>query len=608
MEEKTINQVFRNRVQKYGSRIALEKKLNGKWESVSWEDYYKRAAYVGLALNDMGLQKGDRVSLLSENRLEWLYADMGVLGAGGCIVPIYPTLIDDEVEYIVSHSDSKFLIVENNAQLQKGLYTAKRYPGLKKIIVIDTTEVNVNPMIMDYNELLDKGKVLYNKNPEAFASLADTIAQDDLATIVYTSGTTGVPKGAMITHKNIMAVIKALDTIEPHYAYDSDQTVPFLPLSHVFERVAGHFYGMYVGITASYAESLDTLIQDIQEKRPTVVLAVPRVLEKVYQQIISQVQEQSPFKQKVFYWGQKVGSKISELREQKKNPGFNLSLKYKIAYAIIFKKLQNALGGRVRWMTASGAPTAREIILFFNSAGIMVIEGYGMTECCAPATMSNIADYRIGTVGRPLPGVDITIADDGEILIKGDNVFKGYWKMPEETKESFTQDGYFMSGDIGLFDEAGFLMITDRKKDLIITSGGKNVAPQKIENLIKSDPLFLEAIVIGDKRKYLTVLVNISQEQAERIAKEKGINVNSLHDLFNNPRFQTIVEEHIEKCNQKLARYETVKKVGIIKNEFSKETGELTATLKVKRKAVQQKYQPIIDSLYEEDAKTVQVY
>ena len=608
MEEKTINQVFRNRVQKYGSRIALEKKLNGKWDSVSWEDYYKRAAYVGLALKDMGLQKGDRVSLLSENRLEWLYADMGVLGAGGCIVPIYPTLIDEEVEYIVSHSDSKFLIVENNAQLQKGLYTAKRYPGLKKIIVIDSTGKTANPMIMGYNELLDKGKALYDKNPEAFASLADTIAQDDLATIVYTSGTTGVPKGAIITHKNIMAVIKALDIMEPHYAYDSDQTVPFLPLSHVFERVAGHFYGMYVGITASYAESLDTLIQDIQEKRPTVVLAVPRVLEKVYQQILSQVQDQTPFKQKVFYWGQKVGSKISELREQKKNPGFNLSLKYKIAYAIIFKKLQNALGGRVRWMTASGAPTAREIILFFNSAGIMVIEGYGMTECCAPATMSNIADYRIGTVGRPLPGVDITIADDGEILIKGDNVFKGYWKMPEETKDSFTQDGYFMSGDIGLFDEAGFLMITDRKKDLIITSGGKNVAPQKIENLIKSDPLFLEAIVIGDKRKYLTVLVNISQEQAERIAKEKGINVNSLHDLFNNPRFQTIVEEHIEKCNQKLARYETVKKVGIIKNEFSKETGELTATLKVKRKAVQQKYQSIIDSLYEEDAKTVQVY
>ena len=608
MEEKAINQVFRNRVQKYGSRIALEKKLNGKWDSVSWEDYYKRAAYVGLALKDMGLQKGDRVSLLSENRLEWLYADMGVLGAGGCIVPIYPTLIDEEVEYIVSHSDSKFLIVENNAQLQKGLYTAKRYPGLKMIIVIDSTDKTANPMIMGYNELLDKGKALYNKDAEAFASLADTIAQDDLATIVYTSGTTGVPKGAMITHKNIMAVIKALDIIEPHYAYDSDQTVPFLPLSHVFERVAGHFYGMYVGITASYAESLDTLIQDIQEKRPTVVLAVPRVLEKVYQQILSQVQDQTPFKQKVFYWGQKVGSKISELREQKKNPGFNLSLKYKIAYAIIFKKLQNALGGRVRWMTASGAPTAREIILFFNSAGIMVIEGYGMTECCAPATMSNIADYRIGTVGRPLPGVDITIADDGEILIKGDNVFKGYWKMPEETKDSFTQDGYFMSGDIGLFDEAGFLMITDRKKDLIITSGGKNVAPQKIENLIKSDPLFLEAIVIGDKRKYLTVLVNISQEQAERIAKEKGINVNSLHDLFNNPRFKTIVEEHIEKCNQKLARYETVKKVGIIKNEFSKETGELTATLKVKRKAVQQKYQSIIDSLYEEDAKTVQVY
>ena len=561
MEEKTINQVFENRAKKYGPRIAIEKKLKGKWESASWEEYYKRAAYVGLALYDMGLKKGDRVSLLSENRLEWLYTDMGVLGAGGCIVPIYPTLIDEEVEYIVSHSESKFMVVENNLQLQKGLYTAKRYPGLQKIIVIDMNGVSANPLIMSFAELLEKGKNVYDANPGKFKELADSVTQDDLATIVYTSGTTGVPKGAMITHKNIMAVVMALHKIEPHYAYDTDQTVPFLPLSHVFERVAGHFYGMYVGITASYAESLDTILQDIQEKRPTVVLAVPRVLEKVYQRIISQVQEQSPFKQKVFYWGQKVGNKISTLREQKKKPGLLLKLKYKIAYAIIFKKLQNALGGRVRWMTASGAPTAREIILFFNSAGIMVIEGYGMTECCAPATMSNIADYRIGTVGRPLPGVDIKIADDGEILIKGDNVFKGYWKMPEETKESFTPDGYFMSGDIGVFDDAGFLMITDRKKDLIITSGGKNVAPQKIENLIKSDPLFTQAIVIGDKRKYLTALVNISQEQAERVAKEKGIEFTSFNDLIENERFQKIVEEHIQICNQKLARYETVKKV-----------------------------------------------
>ena len=607
MEEKTINQVFENRAKKYGTRIAIEKKLKGKWESASWEDYYKRAAYIGLALYDMGLKKGDRVSLLSENRLEWLYTDMGVLGAGGCIVPIYPTLIDEEVEYIVSHSDSKFMVVENNLQLQKGLYTAKRYPGLQKIIVVDMNGVSANPLIMSFAELLEKGKNVYDANPGKFKELADSVTQDDLATIVYTSGTTGVPKGAMITHKNIMAVVMALHKIEPHYAYDTDQTVPFLPLSHVFERVAGHFYGMYVGITASYAESLDTILQDIQEKRPTVVLAVPRVLEKVYQRIISQVQEQSPFKQKVFYWGQKVGNKISTLREQKKKPGLLLKLKYKIAYAIIFKKLQNALGGRVRWMTASGAPTAREIILFFNSAGIMVIEGYGMTECCAPATMSNIADYRIGTVGRPLPGVDIKIADDGEILIKGDNVFKGYWKMPEETKESFTPDGYFMSGDIGVFDDAGFLMITDRKKDLIITSGGKNVAPQKIENLIKSDPLFTQAIVIGDKRKYLTALVNISQEQAERVAKEKGIEFTSFNDLIENEKFHKIVEEHIETCNQKLARYETVKRVGIIRNEFTKETGELTATLKVKRKVVQEKYKPIIDSLYEENAKTVQV-
>lgn len=605
--EKTINEVFRNRAEKYKDRLAAEKKLNGKWEQATWAEYYENARATGLALVSLGLQKGDRVSLLSENRLEWLYTDMGVMGVGGCIVPIYATLTDEEVEFVVNNSGTKFIIVEDTEQLEKALFAHKNCPSLEKIVVMNEEDAKVHsPVVISFKEVLEMGHKKQQEEPGLFERLANDVVEEDLATIVYTSGTTGDPKGAMITHKNIMAVVKSLDAVEPQYAYDSDQTVPFLPLSHVFERIAGHYYGMYVGITASYAESLDTILQDIQEKRPTEILAVPRVLEKVYQKIISQVQEKPPLQQKIFYWAQRVGARRSEYREMKKVPPFWLRIRYRIAYALIFKNLQQALGGRVRWMTASGAPTAREIILFFNSAGIMVVEGYGMTECCAPATMSNLADYRIGTVGRPIPGVDIKIADDGEILIKGDNVFKGYWKMPEESKNTFTEDGYLMSGDIGVFDEYGFLTITDRKKDLIITSGGKNVAPQKIENLFKSDPLFTQAIVVGDQRKYLTALVNINLEQAEHVAQEKGISYNDQQDLLENETFLKIVDEHVRERNEHLARYETVKKIRIVKHEFSKETGELTATLKVKRRVVQEMYSDLIDTMYSEESESIQ--
>ncbi|PKL37222.1 MAG: long-chain fatty acid--CoA ligase [Spirochaetae bacterium HGW-Spirochaetae-1] len=604
MEEKTINQVFRNRTKKYGDRLAIEKKLNGKWESATWNEYYERARAAGLALHSMGVSRGDRIIILSENRLEWLYSDMGALGIGACVVPIYPTLTDEEAEYIVGNSDAKVMIVENTVQLKKALYAKERCAGLTHIIVMKNEDsANTPDYVLSYKEFLDIGRREFEKSPTLFETLADQVELEDYATFVYTSGTTGVPKGAMITHNNVISVIKALDAVEPHYAYDTDQTVPFLPLSHVFERVAGHWYGMYVGITSSYAESIDSLLSDLAEKRPTVVLAVPRVCEKVYQKIIAKVEEASPFKQKVFYWGQKVGSRISEFREARKRIPLLLRIKYKIAYKMIFANVQNALGGRVRWMTASGAPTAKEIIQFFNAAGIMVISGYGMTETCAPATMQNISHYRIGTTGAPIPCTEIKIADDGEILMKGGNVCKGYWKMPEETKEAFTEDGYLMSGDIGYFDEDGFLLITDRKKDLIITSGGKNVAPQKIENLYKADPLFTQFIVIGDQKKYLTALCNINPDQAVKIAQEKNISYTSLAELMANEAFLKVLQEHIDERNTNLARYETIKQVKIVDHEFSQETGELTPSLKVKRNVVKQKYKDLIDSMYEDEIK-----
>jgi len=601
--ETTINQVFRNRVAEYGDRLAVEKKRNGRWEQASWAEYYDRSRNVGLGLHALGVGRGDRVALLSENRLEWLYADMGTLGIGACLVPLYPTLAADEVGHIVRDSGAKVFIVENHAQLDKALTAAETCPDLARIVVMeDSSNRPKDGDIMSFADLMALGREQGREGESFFEVLSASVGPEDLATIVYTSGTTGVPKGAMITHGNIMSVIRSLDGIEPRFGFDTDQTVPFLPLSHVFERVAGHFYGMYVGITASYAESVETLLADIQEKRPTLILAVPRVCEKVYQRILMQVKEQPVWRQKVFYWGHAIGTRISRLREDQKAIPWLLGLRYRIAYALIFRKLKEALGGRVRWMTASGAPTAPEIIRFFNAAGIQVIEGYGMTECTAPATMSNLAHYRIGTVGKALPGVEIRLDEDGEVLVRGGNVFKGYWNMEAETITVFTKDGFLRTGDIGALDKDGFLSIVDRKKDLIITSGGKNISPQKIENLFLGDPLFSFVVVIGDRRKYLTALVNINLEEAADMAAKRGLPFSAREDLLEVPGFITLVNDHVEALNGRLARYETIKRYTIVRHAFSKETGELTDTLKIKRRIVREKYQDVIDALYVEDA------
>ena len=600
--EKTVNDVFRNRVKKYGDRLAIEKKLHGQWISASWNEYYERARATGLGLLSLGVKKGQMVAVLSENRLEWLYTDMGSLGIGACVIPVYPTLVSEEIEYNLNNSGSKVIIVENKNQLKKVIEIVNKCPALEKIVVMEEKDAEGHEKVLSFKALMELGRKKHGEDQALFEKLSKEVTRDDLATIVYTSGTTGLPKGAMITHGNIFWVVQSLDAIQPHFASDKDCTVPFLPLSHVFERIAGHFYGMYCGITSSYAESIDTLLADFEQKRPTMILAVPRVCEKVYQKIMAQVQEQSPFKQKVFYWGQKIGNRISELREKHKGISFWLKFKYKIAYTMIFKKLQDKLGGRVTWMTASGAPTAEEIIRFFNAAGITVIQGYGMTECTAPATMQSLADYRIGTTGKPLPGSDIKIADDGEILLKGGNVIKGYWRLPDETAESFTPDGYFMSGDIGMFDDEGNLLITDRKKDLIITSGGKNIAPQKIENLFKSDPLFTQFVVIGERKKYLTALCNINLEDAVRMAKQENIPFGKPEDLLENDRFLAIIQKHVDERNTHLAKYETIKAYKIIKKEFSQDSGELTPSLKVKRKVIQQKYKSLIDEMYDKEA------
>jgi len=595
--QQNLAQIFRSQAQKLGKRLAVEKRLNGVWHGMSWEEYYSHARQLGLGLYSLGIRKGDRVSILSQNRLEWIISDMGIIGIGAVTIPIYPTVPASEVGYINSNSDAKVYIAEDKTAVQHGIDTLKDCPELKKIVVIDTRGVDMsNPLLMSFDDLEMLGGKLQAQEPGLFEKLTDAVEPEDLATLVYTSGTTGHPKGAMITHKNVLAVISALD--EMHWADENDVAVAFLPLCHVFQRVAGHFYAMRTGIYTHYSQDFNSIVEDIQTKRPTVLLAVPRVCEKVYAKIMGQAKQEPPWKQAIFNWAVSIGGRYSQLKEKKEPIPPLLQLYYRIAYKLVFQKLQGALGGRLRWMVAAGAPLAREIADFFNAAQVFLIEGYGMTECSAPATLNRLDEYKFGTAGKPLSCNQIKIADDGEILIKGDNVIQGYWKMPEQTKEAFTEDGWLMSGDIGYLDKDGYLMITDRKKDLIITAGGKNIAPQNIENLFKQDPLFEQVVVIGDRRQYLVALFNLNQEESARLAKEAGIAFDKPEDLFEIDDFKRIVDDHMDRLNDKLARVETIKYYRIVKNTFSEATGELTPSLKVKRKFVMAKYKDMIDGMY----------
>ncbi len=600
--ENTINKVFKARVEKYGDRFCVEKKLNGVWESVTWNQYYERSRSTGLGLYEMGLRKGQSVAILSQNRLEWIFTDMGTLGIGGFVAPIYNTVKAEEVEFILNNSEAKMVVLEDAEQLNKVREVIPNCPNLSMVIVIDPAGCTLTEgKEMTFNQLIEKGRMKYQEDRELFDTLAMAVTPDDMATLQYTSGTTGLPKGAVHTHGTLMAEIWALDAVEPKYGYETDHVVGFLPLSHIFERVPVHFYVMYRGITKSYAESIDTVADDIKEKSPTILFAVPRVLEKIYQKMLLTIREKPPVVQKLFAWAQGVGDRVSECNEKKEPVPFGLRIKHKIAYALVFKKLQEALGGQIRWMCAAGAPIAREIVNFFNGAGIFVLEGYGMSEVAGGATLSNLNDFRPGSVGRPLPGIDIKIADDGEMLMKGDMLFRGYWKLEQETKEAFDKNGYFYTGDIGMFDDKGFLFITDRKKDIIITSGGKNVAPQKIETLLKENPLFAQAVVVGDKRKYLTLLLNLNYEVAGQLANDNNISFNDPEELRDNESFLKLIDSYIEDVNKDLAQYETVKRYKILENDLTQEAGELTVSLKVKRNVVQKHYQNVIDEMYKDE-------
>jgi long-chain acyl-CoA synthetase len=594
----TTSQVFRKTVEKYQDRVAMRQKEYGLWHDISWNEYYILAKYVGSALISMGLEKGDTASIIGDNCPEWVILDIGIQCAAGVVVGIYSTNAWQQVEYVIENSESKFLFVENEEQLDKWLNFRDNVPKLKKVIVWDLEGLRhfEDPMVMTYQELLEIGRQVADKQPDRFEKRMDEVKSDDLSMLIYTSGTTGPPKGAMLTHGNLTWMGQAITRDNP--MYDTDEVMSFLPLCHVFEQLFSVMGHIRHGFVVNFIESPDTVTDNMIEISPTVGYAVPRIWEKYYSAIYIKMSDATWFKRLVFFTALKIGQKRASLTMNFETVPFYLELLYKIAYFTVFRKLKERLGfDRLRMAYSGAAPISPDVLHFFQSIGVNLIEGYGQTEGTGVTCVCRLGRVKFGTVGPPLTGTEVRIAEDGEILVRSPGVFKGYYKNPEATKEAL-KDGWLHSGDVGELDEDGFLKITDRKKDIIVTAGGKNITPQFIENKLKFSPYVNDAVVIGDRRKFLSALIMIDEDNVVKYAQDHKVQFSTYKDLTQNPEINRLIQGELDKVNETLARVEQVKKFTILPKKLYEEDGEVTPTMKVKRKYVNEAFGDLIAAMY----------
>ncbi len=594
MADDTLVEIFWDRVPRSGDRTAQKVKRHGQWVEISWRQYGEIVREIALGLLAVGLQKGEAVALLSESRGEWVHCDFGILSAGCVTIPIYPTYPADQVVYIVNDSEAKILIVEDQVQLDKARQVLGKMDRVERMVLIDG-DPGGDPFIMNLERLRALGREKASELGPRLEERKHAIRPEDLATIVYTSGTTGPPKGVMQTHGNHAAMLRSVS--QRAGASEGDTDLLFLPLAHTYARLESYI-GVYLGLTTTFAENIDKVPENLREVSPTFIYSVPRVFERVYARIQAQIAAAPPFRQKIFRWALGVGRRMSQRQQAKRPVPLGLRLKRGLANALVFHKIHQALGGRLRFCVSGGAPLSREIAEFFHAVGILILEGYGLTECCPVLTANELEHFKFGTVGRAVPGVELRIARDGEILARGPNIAKGYFKKPEATAEAFDADGWFHTGDIGIIDQDGFLTITDRKKDLIVTAGGINVAPQLVENLLKTHPLISQAMVYGDKRPYPVALIALNPEELARWAQGHGLEATDLAAAARDEEVRKFVARIVEEKNATLASYAQVKKFAIIPGDFTQDGGELTPTLKVKRKVVAEKYRDLIESLY----------
>ncbi|HEX9247905.1 MAG TPA: long-chain fatty acid--CoA ligase [Gemmatimonadaceae bacterium] len=591
----TLNQLFFEAVSKYNRPDALQVKTGGSYRPISHTEVADRVRHAARGLSSLGVRRGDRVAILSENRPEWAVADFACLSIGLTDVPIYPTLPADQIAYMLKDSGAVAIFVSNKTQAEKIREIRSQLPALKTVIGFDDVPGLTN---MSIAELEKRGAQGENKESiKTYREDALTVKPDDLATIIYTSGTTGEPKGVMLTHDNIYGNVAASRTAIPFEGRDI--ALSFLPLSHIFERMGGHYLMFATGTSIAYAESIDAVPVNMQEVRPTLVLSVPRLYEKMFARVLESALTGGFLKKQIFFWARGVADRWANEKLAGREPGGLLAQQYAIAQKLVFSKLKARTGGRLRYFVSGGAPLSPDINKFFFAAGLTILEGYGLTETSPVITVNTPQNFRIGTVGKVVDGVEVKIADDGEILTRGPYVMKGYYNKPDATREAIDPDGWFHTGDIGELRD-GFLAITDRKKDIIVTAGGKKVAPQPLENKVKTNKYVAQAVMIGDKRKFPSMLIVPNFDQLERWAAKRNIIWTDRAQLLRMPTIQAKMEKEVNEELEGAAHFEMPKKIGLLEHDFSIERGELTPTQKVKRRAIDKHYKTLIDSLYEE--------
>ena len=595
----TLPRLFRHVVRERGDRVAMREKHLGIWRGISWREYGLRARHVGMGLVALGLRPRDVVSIISDNRPEWLYTDLGVMSVAAVPNGIYTTDSARQVEYIVNDSGTRFFFAENEEQLDKILAVRDRCPELVKIFVYDMEGLHAfrDDQVMPFDALLELGARYDREHPDAFDRLVEIPRPDDLAILVYTSGTTGPPKGAMLSHRNILFQLGYADFVTP--LHEGDQQLSFLPLCHIAERTFTVFNPLYTGSTVNFAESIDTVPDNIREVAPALFFAVPRIWEKFYSGVALRMREATWLGRGAYEWALGIGQRVAARRIAGRPVPWGLRLAFRVADFLVLDNVKRSIGlHRARGAATGAAPIAPELIRWYLALGINMLEVYGQTENTGLATAMPPDHIKLGTVGVARPDTEVRLSPDGEILLRGPHVFLGYYGKPEKTAETVV-DGWLHTGDVGTIDAEGFVRITDRMKDIIITAGGKNVTPSEIENQLKFSPYISDAVVIGDRRKFLSCLVMIDHETVAQFAQERNVPFSNFASLCRASEVQDLIWGEIERVNRQLARVETVKKFRLIEQLLTPEDEELTPTMKLKRAFVNVKYKDLIDNMYE---------
>ena len=595
----TLVKLFRHRVVQLGSKIAMREKNFGIWESFTWADYGNKAREIGMGLLTLGLNRGDVCSIVSDNNKEWLFTDMGILCSGGVTSGVYTTDSSKQLEYLATDSKTRFLFVENEEQLDKYLEVRENTPTIEKVIVFDPEGLHefADDQVMMMEDLYELGRIHCKDHPDLWNREIDSAKPEDLMVLIYTSGTTGPPKGAMISHRNAMYQIETFDKILE--INDKDEQLSFLPLCHILERLLSILVPLKACGTVNFVEGPDTVPENIRELSPTVFIAVPRIWEKFYAVIQLQVKDATRFGKWAYHMAVKIGKQASAYKIERKPIPPLLSAIYWIAKKTVLDNILRMMGlDRLRWAGTGAAPISPDLIRWYISMGVEMFEAYGQTECCGVGTANIIGNSKLGTIGQAIPGSDVKISGDGEILIESPGVFLGYLNQPHKTEETVI-NGWLHTGDVGKMDDEGFVTITDRLKDIIITAGGKNISPSEIENQLKFSPYITDAVVIGDARKYLTCLVLIDQENVEKYAQDNDIPYTNFASLCKAKEVTELIWEETVNVNKQFARVEQIKKIRLIDQLLTAEDDELTPTMKLKRNFVNKKYEDLITSMYQ---------